>query len=318
MAEFNDILKEIDRAITSFNKGIPAAQKAMYQELVTELRRLNLNGDRIKTTVANLKIIQSIKNKLTKFILNDDYLQDVKDFVKAFSTVSKLQNDYWKGVESTFKPTPLLREIRTQAIGDTVKQLTESGIGANIGDAISDILRTNITSGGSYKQLNAQLLESLTDTEKSDGLLTKYAKTITTDSINTYSAQYNQIVSSGIGFEWYAYRNSEIKTSRPFCQAMVENRRHFHVSEIPDLLKAKDLYYKDNKDGKTKKVTIYEKTGLPHGMKEGTNAENFITLRGGWNCGHQITGVPERNVPLETRDRVYNTPAYQRWKSNNG
>lgn len=315
MADFNDILKEIDRAIAGFNKSIPYAQKAMYQELVVELKRLDLNGDKIKTTVANLKVIRSIKNKLIRLILTNDYLEGVKEFAKSFNTVAKLQNDYWKSIERTFKPKPLLREIRTQAIADTVQQLTETGIGANIGDAITDILRTNITSGGSYKKLNAQLLESLTDTQKSDGLLTKYAKTITTDSINTYSAQYNQVVSSGLGFEWYAYRNSEIQTSRPFCQAMVENRRYFHVSEIPALLRAEGLYYKDNKDGKEKKVTIYEKTGLPHGMKEGTNAENFITLRGGWNCGHQITGVPERNVPLEIRDRVYNTPSYHNWKA---
>jgi hypothetical protein len=315
MADFNDILKEIDKAISRFNKSIPNAQKKMYQELVVELKRLDLKGDKIKPTVGNLKIIQSIKNKLTRLILTDDYLEEVKEFVKSFNTVSKLQNEYWKGIESKFKPGPLLKEIRTQAIGDTVKQLTESGIAANIGDAISDILRTNITSGGSYKALNEQLLNSLTDTDKSDGMLTRYAKTITTDSINTYAAQYNQVVSSGLGFEWYAYRNSEIMTSRPFCQAMVENRRYFHVSEIPDLLAAKDLYYKDNKTGKTKKVTIYDKTGLPHGMKEGTNPANFLTLRGGWNCGHQITPVPERNVPLEVRDRVYNTPAYHRWKA---
>jgi hypothetical protein len=174
MADFNDILKEIEGSIKSFNKGIPAAQKAMYQELAKELRRLDLTGDKIKATVKNLKVIQSIKNKLTKFILNDDYLEDVKEFVKSFNTVTKLQNEYWKGVESKFKPGPLLKEIGKQAISDTVKQLTESGIGANIGDAITDILRTNITSGGSYKALNKELLESLTDTQKSDGLLTRY------------------------------------------------------------------------------------------------------------------------------------------------
>lgn len=318
MADFNDILKEIDRAITSFNKGIPAAQKAMYQELVTELRRLDLKGDKIKATVANLKVIQSIKNKLTKFILNDDYLEDVKEFVKSFNTVTKLQNEYWKGVESKFKPTPLLREIRTQAIADTVKQLTESGIGANIGDAISDILRTNITSGGSYKALNAQLLESLTDTDKSDGLLTKYSKQITTDTLNSYSRQYSQVVSASIGFEWYAYRGTEIQTSREFCQAMVENRRHFHISEVPSLLRAEDLQFKDNKDGKVKKVRINPRTNLPYGFIEGTNVDNFFVRAAGYQCGHQISGVPERNVPLETRDRVYNTTAYQRWKSNNG
>lgn len=315
MAEFNDILKEIDGAIKSFNKGIPAAQKAMYQELVTELRRLDLNGDKIKATVANLKVIQSIKNKLTKFILNDDYLEDVKEFVKSFNTVTKLQNEYWKGVESKFKPGPLLREIRMQAISDTVKQLTESGIGANIGDAISDILRTNITSGGSYKALNAQLLEALTDTQKSDGLLTRYSKQITNDSIQQYNRQYTQQVAAGLGYEWHAYQGSDIKTTRPFCDAMTD-LRYFHVSEIPRLLRADDLYYM--KDGKKTKVPIYPRTGLPNGLIEGTNAENFLIRAGGYNCGHAIRPVPERNVPLETRDRVYNTTAYQRWKSNNG
>ncbi len=37
---------------------------------------------------------------------------------------------------------------------------------------------------------------------------------------------------------------------------MVENRRYFHVSEIPDLLAAKDLYYKDNKTGKNQERSL--------------------------------------------------------------
>lgn len=315
MPQFNDIIKEIDQAIEKFNKKIPAAQKAMYNELVGELKRLDLNGDKIKTTVGNLKIIQSVKNKLTRLILTNDYLADVKEFVKSFNEIAKLQNQYWKSVESTFKPKPLLKEIRQQAIADTVQQLTESGIGANIGDAITDILRTNVTAGGSYKALNSQLLESLTDTQKSDGLLTKYSKQITTDSIQQYNRQYTQQVAAGLGFEWYAYQGSDIRTTRPFCDAMTDIR-YFHVSEIPRLLRAEDLYY--TKDGGRQKVPIYPKTGLPHGMIEGTNAENFFIRAGGYNCGHQIRPVPERNVPLETRDRVYNTLAYQRWKSNNG
>lgn len=315
MAEFSDILKEIDRAINSFNKGIPSSQKKMYEELVLELKRLDLNGDKIKTTVANLKIIQSIKNKLTRLILTDDYLSDVKEFVKSFNEVAKLQNEYWKGVESTFKPKPLLREIRKQAITDTVTQLAESGIGANIGDVLTDILRTNVTSGGSYKSLQNQLLETLTDTNRSDGLLTRYSKQITTDSINQYSAQYTQQVAAGLKMEWYAYQGTEMQTSREFCQAMVENRRYFHISEVPALLNAEGMEFKDNKDGKIKKVRINPKTNLPYGFIEGTNAENFFVRRAGYQCGHQIRPVPERNVPLEVRDRVYNTPAYHRWKA---
>lgn len=314
MAEYSDILKEIERAIEKFNKGIPSAQKGMYDDIVEQLRRLDLKDGRIKATVGNLRVVTSIKNKLTKLILSDNYLDNVKDFAQSFNEITKLQNDYWKSVESTFKPGPLLKEIRTQAIEDTVSKLTEAGIGANISDQISDVLRTNITSGGSYKSMQDQLRNLLIDTDESQGILTRYAKQITTDSINQYSASYTQSVSSGLGFEWYAYQGSDIKTTRPFCDAMTD-RRYFHVSEIPGLLRADDLYY--SKDGKQTKVPIYSRTELPAGMIEGTNAENFFIRRGGYNCGHQIRPVSEKLVPVEFKDRVYNTADYQRWKSNN-
>lgn len=316
MPSFNDILTRIEEAIEAFNKGIPGAQKAMLDGIDEELRRLDLRDGKIKATVANLKVVASIKNKLLKIVLNEDYVENVKEFVQAFKDVGALQNEYWKSVEKTFKPSSILKEIRNQAIGDTVSKLTEAGIGTNIGERLSDILRTNITTGGSYKDLTAQLRESLTNTEKSDGLLTRYAKQITNDSINQYSRNYTQIVSSDLGYEFYAYQGSDITTTRHFCDAMTDIR-YFHVSQIPSLLQAKDLYYTD-KDGKRKKVEINPKTGLPHGMIDGTNAENFFIRAGGYNCQHAIRPVSERLVIAQDKvlyDKIVATPEYKAWKS---
>lgn len=310
IAKYGEILKRIESALDRFNKKIPAAQQAMYDEVRLELRRLDLNGDRIKPTVANLKIVNSIRNKLQRLIITDEYKAEVKEFIKAFNDVTKLQNEYWRGIEKDFSPRPFLKAIKIQAISDTVKQLGEAGIGTNIGTAITNILRTNITTGGSYKQLEKQLKGSLTDTE-TDGLLTRYAKQITVDSINQYSAQYTNIVSGDLGFEWYGYQGSDIKTTRPFCDAMTDFR-YFHISEVPRLLRAEDLYYE--KEGVRTKVPIYPKTNLPHGLIDGTNAENFFIRRGGYNCGHQIRPVSEKLVPQDIKDRVFATDAYKRWK----
>lgn len=318
MPSFNDILTRIEEAIEAFNKGIPGAQKAMLDGIDEELRRLDLRDGKIKATVANLKVVASIKNKLLKIVLNDDYIENVKEFVQAFKDVGALQNEYWKSVEKTFKPSSILKEIRNQAIGDTVNKLTEAGIGSNIGERLSDILRTNITTGGSYKDLTAQLRESLTNTDKSDGLLSKYAKQITTDSVNQYNAQYTQVVSSDLGYEWYAYQGTEITTSRPFCQSMVEERRYFHISEIPALLRADNMYYTDNKTKKRIKVTLNPKTNLPDGFIEGTNPENFFVRRAGYQCGHQIRPVSDRLVISQDKaayDRVLGTQEYKAWKS---
>jgi hypothetical protein len=309
MARFEDILKKIDAAISKFQKRIPAIQRAIFADLEDYLKKLDTSNGRIKTTVANLRIINSIKSRLQKIILSPEYIRDVKEFAKAFSEITVLQNEYWRQVESSFKPKTFLKEVRNQAIADTVRNLTESGIGATISEQIATILRNNITAGGSYSELTRQLRESILDTAN-EGSLQKYTKQITTDAINQYNAQYTQAVSSDLGFEWFAYQGSDILTTRPFCDAMTDFR-YFHISRVPDLLKAKDLYYM--KDGKKTKVPIYDKTKLPHGMIPGTNSANFFVNRGGYNCGHQIRPVSAALVPADIKEQTFASVYYKRW-----
>lgn len=311
----DEILKKIGQAIRKFNRSIPAAQRSIYEAIIEEVNRLELTNDgKIRPTVKNLSILNSIRNKINRVVLTDEYKADVKEFVKSFNDITKLQNEYWRTVEATFKPKPLLKEIRKQAITDVVGKLTDAGIGANVSDRILDILRTNITTGGSYKSLTSQLRDGLLNTEQK-GYLDRYAKQVTIDSLNQYSAQYSQIVSSDLGYVWFKYDNTDIDTTRPFCDAMTD-QPYFHISQVPGILKAKDLYYTD-KDGSIRKVELYSKTGLPHGMIPGTNAENFFVRRGGYNCGHQVRPVAERQVPGEVKDKVMATPEYQRWAAVN-
>jgi hypothetical protein len=315
MAEFKDILEKINESISNMNKRIPSIQKDIYDSLQDDLRNLELQGDKIKATVKNLSLINSIKNKLNRIILTDGYKSEVKDFAKSFNEITNLQNQYWRSIENQFKPKPLLQAIKEQAITDTVSKLTESGIGANIAEPIADILRTNITTGGSYKDLTKQLRESLVNTE-TPGTMEKYVGQITTDAINQYSNQYTQIVSGDIGYEWFKYDNTDILTTRPFCDAMTD-RPYFHISEVPALLRAEGLTYLNKKTGKREPVMIYEKTGLPSGMIPGTDASNFFIRRGGYRCGHSIRPINERQVPQADKDRVFATSAYISWKNAN-
>lgn len=294
-----------------FNRSIPTAQRSIYEAIIEEVNRLDLYDDgKIRPTVKNLSILNSIRNKINRVVLTDEYKADVKEFAKSFNDITKLQNEYWRTVEATFKPKPLLKEIRKQAITDVVGKLTDAGIGANVSDRIIDILRTNITTGGSYKSLTAQLRDGLLNTEQK-GYLDRYAKQVTVDSINQYNAQYTQVVSSDLGYTFFKYDNTLIETSRPFCQAMREENEYFHISQVPALLRADNLYYDDN--GERKKVRINPKTNLPDGFIPGTNTENFFIRRAGWNCGHQIRPVAERQVPSNILEKIKSLPEYQAW-----
>jgi hypothetical protein len=296
----NKILSQITKALAKFDKSIPGLQAELYKLMIAEIKRLDVSGDKLKVTVKNLSILASIKNKLNRLILNPEYKGEIKEFVKAFNSVYNLQFEYWKSIESTFKPKPLLKAIRNQAITDTVQQLTTQGISANVSDAIIGILRTNITSGGSYSDLAEQLRQSLTNTPESKGILDRYVKTIASDSINQFSRQYTQIVSSDLGYTWFRYMNSDIETTRCFCDKMTD-KDYFHISEVPEMLKGLGC-------------DIYKKTKLPYGMIDGTNPENFFIRAGGWNCRHSIQPVAERQVPVALRELLYETREYKAWK----
>lgn len=315
MADFKDILEKINDSISNMNKRIPSIQKDIYDSLQDDLRKLDLQGGKIKATVKNLSLINSIKNKLNKIILTPEYKVQVKEFAQSFNEITALQNDYWRGIDREFKPKPLLKAIREQSISDTVSKLTEAGIGANIAEPIADILRTNITTGGSYKDLTEQLRENLVNTQ-TPGTMEKYIGQIATDAVNQYSNQYTQIVSSDLGYEWFKYDNTDILSTRPFCDAMTD-RPYFHISEVPALLRGEGLTYLNKKTGKREPVLIYEKTGLPSGMIPGTDASNFFIRRGGYRCGHSIRPVNERQVLDADKGRVFITSAYIAWKNAN-
>jgi hypothetical protein len=93
-----------------------------------------------------------------------------------------------------------------------------------------------------------------------------------------------------LGWEWFRYVGSNLKTTRTFCKALTQ-KQYYHRSELPKIIKGNFAEFKEMK-GK-----IYDKTGLPQGMIEDTNVSNFQTYRGGYNCGHQSYPIPNYLVP---------------------
>lgn len=310
----NNIIDLLNNTVTDFGQQIPSIQRNVLDSVVDDLRKLNLNSDyTIKNSVGNIRMVNQIRGKIMRLILSDDYKAAVKKYLKAFDGVTNMQNEMFRQAETKFKPPAVLGEIRQQTIQDVTRSLTESGLNANIGEAVANILKTNITTGGSYGKLRNQLNEYLTRAGGSAGALESYLGQITTDAINQYSATYMNTVSADLGYEWFRYQGRDITTTRPFCDAMTD-QPFFHVSQIPALLKAQGLKYTDKKTGQPKQVPLYAKTGLPNGMYPNTTPDTFFVYRGGYNCGHQIFPVQESIVPAAIVAQVKATPEYQGFK----
>ena len=289
----------VESSAEKFNGKIPALQQKVLDELLLLLKDLDTKGDTISATVKNVRLIGDINRKLQRIIFDEGYKKEVTQYLKAYSDISKLQNQYFTTVIEDFKPTKLLQAIREQSIQFTLDGLTESGLIANVIEPIKGILQKSITTGGGYKELTENLRTNLTNTDQGDGLMSRYLKTYTITSVSQYSRNYSQTVAEGLNFRWYRYVGSNTETTRCFCLAMTE-KHFFHKSEIPDILAGRFPEFKDQE------CSLNSKTGLPEGMIKGTNTSNFMTYAGGWNCQHSIFPVPDSAVPQNLRDKFKN------------
>jgi hypothetical protein len=288
-----DLIQHMEDAVTSFQGGIPDIQSGTLDSLVSQLKDLQVQDGKVLSSVQNLKLINQVKNKLERLIISEGYKDDVKQFIQAFGIVESLQQQYFASFNLKFKPSKTLPIIKEMAVNSTLNDLLGQGLQANIIDRVGSILEDNITSGGSYASLNDQLRQTITGTDQTEGILQRYSKTITTDAINQYSAQYHEALAVDLGLNWGRYVGSNLTTTREFCEYLTK-KEWVHKSELPTIVAG-------NIDGHDCKLS--KSTGLPLGMKPGTNADNFKIRRGGWNCGHQFFWVPDAAVPEAIKAR---------------
>ena len=283
------LLNLLEGSVDKFVEGLPEVQRQTYTRLLALLKELDTQGDTIQNSVRNIRLLGSIKQELDDLVLNDKYLNSVKEFVTAYGAVARLNDRYFSTVADRYSPPKMLAEVRKQAVNDAVAALTENGIGANYTDQLRDIVKTAITSGGSYSDLTERLRTTIVGTDEEAGKLIKYAKQVTTDGINQFNRTYQKAVTDDLGFKWFRYTGSNLRTTRPFCREMTKpENEYFHISQVPDIIKGR----------------LNSGEVDTQGLRKETNSTNFFIYAGGYNCGHSIIPVPEALVPEDVRARV--------------
>ena len=289
--EIQATLKAIDEGLITWNEAMPKIQEQIYRRLLIFQKELVVQGETITNSVKNIKLLSDLKSDLESIILNDsDYLESVAKFAKLYDKVNVLNYAYFKALEKKFKPPKMIEAVKQQSISLVLESLTESGMNVNLISPVREMINTYVTTGGSYSQLSKELNNYINGTAGVDGALVKYTKQITTDAIHQYTATVNQVVSADLGWDWFRYVGSNIKTTRTFCKALTQ-KQYYHKSELSRIIKGNFAEFREMKG------RIYDKTNLPQGMIEDTNVSNFQTYRGGYNCGHQAYPIPTYLVP---------------------
>lgn len=285
-----DLLDEIDSKVFDFQAQIPEVQKEILKEVLKLGEDFYFPAKTVEQQASNLKLISKIKGKINSIVLTDQYDAALKEYIKGFDNVAKIQADYFSRVFSeSISSVPLLNQIKKTSIELTVQKLTSDGIVEGISGRITDIINRNITTGGKYSDFVLELKDFLTDKDGSPGALSRYAQQIANDSLNVFSAQYTKAVTDDLGLEWFVYVGSLVEKSRPFCKKLIQSKNnclpYIHTSQLDEIAKG----------------YICDEVVSTKGLIPGTNGENLPINRGGWNCGHQLIPISEFIVPEELR-----------------
>lgn len=281
---------------------VPAVEKAMYEEILKLTKELKIDSrGRIRNTIDNYKILSELRTRLERVVFTSEYKKVSKKLLKSFDDINKVTNDYF----ATFATSPtattqdILKILRQESVNRTALYLGESGVNINVISKVQEILQTNITSGGSYAQMQSDMKAFIQGDAENLGAFNKYANTFVVDGVNTYARTYQTLLTEDLNIEWYMYVGSLLETSRPWCKHMVD-KKYIHKSEL-------DTVLYDNVNGVdicSAEIPCNSKTKLPAGMKKDTTPQNLLVNAGGWNCGHKFIGVDSAVVPQHIKDKI--------------
>lgn len=288
-----------DKLITS----VEVAQRDLYTRLLELFSSLEKKEDIIVKSKRNLALIEEIMAGLKSELQNKDgvYYKAVKSFTDEIKVQQGLTDDYFDDVFGSMGGT-----FAKEAALTTRRQAADLLLGSSVEGTFFNPVREQITnsiiSGSSYKETVSALREVIIGDKKKEGSLLSHVKQIAHDAFAIADRSYTANVSDELGVEWFNYRGTEIKTSRPFCKE--RHGRYFHKKEIEAWGEGK----------KTLGFRTPDVTGHWTGEMIGTNAKTIFSLAGGYNCRHGISPVTIARVPKSDIDRAVEQGFYKEKK----
>jgi len=265
------IIKQLGDLETALENGMAGALPKVFATLSRDVQRIAANlsldpNDRAKT----LRELIGMKRKIGDLVVNNPtYKEEVKKLLNEFSTIKNLTDQYIQTTIDDFVPTRRLYDAILQSnIAITKDALLGGGIVDNFGNAIQEVLKSNIAGVSDRAQLMETLRRFIEGTPERKAYLDRYIKQTTNDAVMVFNREYLQTISEDLGLKHYLYQGTIIGDTRQFCQSRAG--KFFTKEEV-------EKWVSLDWDGKM----------------AGTNSTTIFSYAGGYNCRHKLWPISE-------------------------
>lgn len=249
-------------------QNLSGVEKELFESASEFISSLKKAADgSIKPSMENIKLVEKYRLQLDKLLLEGKYYSKVNAFLRSYSGVTTLINEYFSlAIENYSVNETLLKAVLNSSVDTTLETLLESGVQASFREPVIRLLKDNVTGNSSIAALRNALREQVLGLETKPGLLSRHVKQVSSDALEQYKRNYMLSVSNDLQIEHYFYSGSEIGSTRPFCKERVG--KYYTKAEV-------ESWASLNWSGKA----------------AGTNKTTIFTTLAGYGCRHSLIPV---------------------------
>ena len=265
--------KKMQRQVTSLEKTLLGI---IYEDYIGKFD--TVEGS-LTTSAKNIRLVAEMDLLFDTFALNYQNVV-ISDFGASLASLTPLTNAYYKdmGVKAgTLKNISEKAGFIDKSLGlKNGKILPGSyldrlGQSQEVRQLLKDYVTSSLVEGKGITSFTKGFKDLVQGSKEVDGALTGYYKQYAYDTYNQVEAAKNAFFAKEVGFDYFFYRGTIIKTSRDFC--IKRAGKVFSIEEAtttwqcdPTLLKRK-------------------------GVGDCDDSYNALVERGRWNCRHQLDYV---------------------------
>lgn len=291
MTKLERIIKEKTDRLSSVPDALVSAssrsQESMYKDIEDLLSKMDVVDGKFVFNEKNMALIEEIGSKLSKDIFSDSYITSLTNYAKEFNSQGKINDAYFSELLGDFETTSLYKSVVATSQKNAITLLSDDAVTAQIISPIKNTILSGVTNAGSFKDTLKTLRDFTTNTDGTDGALTRYVKRVAYDSFAVGDRQYTKAISEGLGLEFYFYQGGDVADTRCFCEERFGG--FYHKKEIQGW-------------GNGKGVGA---CGYPwQGMNAKTNEDTIFSFVGGYNCKHSLLPYITSEVPKKWINRA--------------
>ncbi len=255
-------LNNLEDRPAKFVSAIEKKQIRLLTRIVVLINKLDTENGKIITSVGNFSKVASIKFQISQAVKNL-MASDIKSFGVNLDKQIAETNALYSGFG--FKGKKIYTTVYESAKKNVLSSLTE--VEAVFINPLTQIVNGNIASGSDLEAAIDTLTDFVVGTDKVDGKLIRYVKTVATDAHNNTTREYSRVIAKDLKIKKFLYTGGIVEHTREFCE-------HRNGGEFTEA-----------------QIRAWGELGDWQGKRPETNADNIFTLAGGYNCAHAFIPI---------------------------